>query len=89
MNQNKTIIETISSISFTSAEEINGDDLLVSIGIDSLKMVELIVALEDTFNITFDDSELDPGVLNKVDDIVKLTQKYLDNQEDCLACGNF
>ena len=48
------------------------DDL----GIDSLKVVELIVELEDAYKIIFDESDLDPERLITVGDIYKLVEAY-------------
>ena len=45
-------------------------------GIDSLRMVELIVALEERFNITFKESDLDPDIINTVGDLYSLVNKY-------------
>jgi acyl carrier protein len=77
MSHEHDIINVISSLSVISEEVIRPDDEFVSIGIDSLKMVELIISLEDTFSITFDDSELNPGSLKKVCDVIELTEKYI------------
>ena len=77
MDKKCEIIKVISSVSPFSAEDVCLEDELASIGIDSLKRVELIVAIEDTFSIIFDDSDLDPGQLVTVSDVVKLTEKYL------------
>lgn len=63
-------------MSIISESEISPANKLLSIGIDSLKMVELMIALEDTFRITFDDSELE-----KVSDIIDLTEKYITVEE--------
>lgn len=48
------------------------DDL----GLDSLNMVELIVELEERFNIEIDESDLDPAELQTVDQIYALVEKY-------------
>lgn len=77
MEKEYEIIKVISSVSPFSDEDVSLEDELASIGIDSLKRVELIVAIEDAFSIIFDDSDLDPVQLVKVSDIVKLTEKYL------------
>lgn len=65
-------------------EEINGcndigleSDLKVDLGLDSLSLVSVIVELENKFNIAFDDSDLDPGVILKVQDLVSLVEKTL------------
>lgn len=78
MDKKCEIIKVISSVSPFSDEDVSLEDELASIGIDSLKRVELIVAIEDAFSIIFDDSDLDPVQLVNVSDIVELTEKYLD-----------
>lgn len=78
---NDKVIDVISSVGYVSNSEINYDDELSIIGIDSLKMVELIIALEEAFEITFDDSELDPAMLKKVSDVINLTKRYVVTNE--------
>lgn len=51
--------------------------LVGDMGIDSLRMVELIVALEERFNITFKESDLDPDTLNTVGDLYMIIEKYM------------
>lgn len=51
-------------------------DLRGDLGIDSLRMVELVVALEDAFGITFAQSDLDPQAYQRVADIYALVEKY-------------
>lgn len=47
------------------------------LGLDSLNMVELIVELEDVFNIEFDESDLDPTKFLTVSDVYELVEKYV------------
>ena len=72
----------ISSISTIDAEEIELSDTWSNIGIDSLKLVELIVALEDNFHIKISDSDLSPQKLNDLKSIVSLVNHYLDIKEN-------
>ncbi|MCL2591947.1 MAG: acyl carrier protein, partial [Defluviitaleaceae bacterium] len=60
MNNKSETIKIIASLAIIDENDINDEDALSNIGIDSLRSVELIVALEDSLNITFDDSDLDP-----------------------------
>ena len=76
MNCTMEIKDIIAAVSIIPAEEINIEDPLSSIGIDSLKSVELIVALEDGLNIRFDDSDLDPGKLSTIKSVIDLVEKY-------------
>ncbi len=58
-------------------EEITKDSLLKDeLGIDSLRIVELLVGLEEKLNITFDESDLNPDALVTVGDVSNLLQKY-------------
>lgn len=77
MDKKCEIIRVISSVSPFSDEDVSLEDELASIGIDSLKKVELIVAIEDAFSIVFEDADLDPVQLVSVSDFVKLAEKYL------------
>ncbi|WP_340019599.1 acyl carrier protein [Paenibacillus sp. FSL H3-0457] len=59
-NQNeihKTVIRLIQEILNHNLEILNDEDL-DSIGLDSLKAINLIVQLEETYEIEFDDEEL-------------------------------
>lgn len=51
---------------------------LVELGIDSLMTVELVLGLEDAFNIQFNDSDLEMENLKNVRDIVNLVNKYIE-----------
>lgn len=46
------------------------------LGLDSLNMVELMVELEDKFNIEIEESDLDPAALQTVSRIYDLVEKY-------------
>jgi len=81
MNDFQDIKGIIAEQSVLAEEEFDMDDSLASIGIDSLKMVELIIALEDSLGIAFDDSDLDPSQLVTVKSIIELTERYSGAQE--------
>ncbi|OEU39246.1 hypothetical protein AJ89_09935 [Lactococcus cremoris subsp. cremoris IBB477] len=70
--------EIIAKVSPLSASEIKDDDKLSSIGVDSLSIVEIIVGLEEKFNIEFDDSELNSEQLSSIPEILKLVNESLD-----------
>ncbi|WP_461216660.1 phosphopantetheine-binding protein [Lactococcus cremoris] len=74
----KPIKEIIAKVSPLSASEIKDDDKLSSIGVDSLSIVEIIVGLEEKFNIEFDDSELNSEQLSSIPEILKLVNESLD-----------
>lgn len=45
------------------------DDTLTSLGIDSLNLVELLIALEEALGTRFDMNALDPSQFNTVHDL--------------------
>lgn len=53
------------------------------LGFDSLSLVELIVDLEDRFDIEIDESDLDPGHIKTVGQIYSLVDKYLEGRVCC------
>ena len=70
---NTIITELTASTSIITGTEALKSDL----GFDSLRMVELIIALEDGMDITFDESDLDPQKLSIVKDIYNLIETYV------------
>ena len=55
------------------------------LGFDSLSLVELIVDLEDRFDIEIDESDLDPGHIKTVGQIYSLVDKYLEERVCCTS----
>ncbi len=72
----EAINEVLLANSFFEGVITNNLSLADDMGFDSLRMVELIVALEERFNITFKESDLDPDVINTVGDLYTLVDKY-------------
>lgn len=77
MKEEYKIIEIIANISDVDADDISPDDELQMIGINSLEIVELLVQLEERFDILFDISELDIETLTDVRSVIDITNKYL------------
>ena len=75
----ETVNESLREKSFcediTSELKLNED-----LGLDSLNLVELMVELEDKFNIEIDESDLDPAALQTVDQIYALVSKYTEGK---------
>jgi acyl carrier protein len=63
-------------LQYSLAESYRSDDtrLKEDLGIDSLRLVELIVALEDIFFVLFDENNLSPDRLSTVEDIYQLLE---------------
>lgn len=51
--------------------------LLEDIGFDSLRMVMLLLEIEETFGIELDESDLNPFKLITVKDVINLAEKYV------------
>lgn len=67
------IIEDLCLSPITDAEQTLLDDL----SLDSLRMVMLLVTLEDNFEIELDESDMNPFTLITVRDVVDLVMKYV------------
>lgn len=52
------------------------NELQSNLGLDSLNMVMLLMAIEDEFGIELDESDMNPFDLITVEDVIKLTEKY-------------
>ena len=71
-NVEQVISETVGGDSITAELELKTD-----IGLDSLSLVAVIVGLEEKFGIEFDESDLDPSKIIRVQDLVELVGKYV------------
>ena len=72
----KQIVDDVLSdfcIDYSSGEEKLKEDC----GFDSLTIVDVIVELEGSLGVEFDDGELDPSKLICIDDLIKLVRNYL------------
>lgn len=57
----------------TTAGTLLKDDL----GIDSLRLVQIMVAIEQKYGIEFDVEDLDPRLFERVSDLVAVTEKTI------------
>ena len=78
----RTINEVTASLTMLEgrpeAERIDGNTRLrEDLGFDSLKMVELVVSLEEALAIRVDEADLDPQTLETVGDLYGLAERYL------------
>ena len=76
MNCNDKLLKILSESSYT--DEISpGLRLKEDLGFDSLRVVELLITLEEKFDIAFDMSDLDPAKLMTAGDIIQLVDRYI------------
>ena len=80
--ENEKIIEIIAQIAGMNTEDIELDDELKILGINSLETVELLLEIEETFEITFDISDLDIDELGSIESIINLTNQYIIRRDD-------
>ena len=52
-------------------------ELQSDLGLDSLQMVMLLMMLEENFQITLDESDMNPFDLTTVSNVVNLVKKYI------------
>ncbi len=52
------------------------DSLQADLGLDSLSMVNLLLAIEDAYGVTLEESDMDPMTLLTVADVSALVKKY-------------
>ena len=78
-NTISTIQQTLKSV-FSGYEDTQiepSQRLREDLGIDSLRMVELLVAIEESCGILFEESDLEPTRLNTIEDIKVLIENNL------------
>lgn len=76
---NKTeykVIELLEEISLSHIEH-KDMTLIGDLGFDSLKLVMLLVMIEENFNVELDESDMDPYMLLTVEDVIRLVFKYV------------
>ena len=77
--EERKIIEVLTEL---GAESITpGSKLRDDLGLDSLQMVNLLIALEDIFEIELEEADIDPTSLLTVEDVISLAKKYTQTSE--------
>lgn len=59
-------------------------DLVEDLGLDSLQLVELVVCIEDEFNINIEDDDLDIEKISSIDNLCKLIEKQLQCKKELM-----
>lgn len=85
MDNSKAVINSILTEKRFSDAIAADMKLSEDLGFDSLSLVELIVDLEDRFDIEIDESDLDPSQLKTVAQIYSLVDKYLEGRICCTS----
>lgn len=80
----KNIIQKLKEIIIQSMElectpeEIKGDDLIAELGINSVDALEILVWVENTFEILIDDDDLNSQILSSLDTLGSYVEKKLE-----------
>ena len=74
------VFDMIEELCLTSVHDLD-QTLLGDFSMDSLRLVMLLVTLEDTFGIELDESDMNPFVLVTVRDVINLVRKYVSPQK--------
>lgn len=75
MNEKKGVREFLTTLVGKDIPFADDDSLLAAQLIDSLKVAELIVFLEGTYNVTFDGDDLTPENLDTVNAITSFLER--------------
>jgi len=74
----KILSETI-NVDINELADIKMEDDLRDWGLDSLKSIDVIVALENEFDIAIEDEDLLVDNFNTIEKIINLVKKYTDS----------
>ena len=72
----KEIFNLISDISGSEVKT-PSQELINDLSFDSLRMVTLLIMIEDTFDIELDQSDMNPFLLVTVQDVINLVARYV------------
>ncbi len=73
----ETITELIRNvISLDANREIKDDENLIDLGLDSIKTIEIVVELEDGFDIEIDEDDLMLDNFSTISKIIELVKRY-------------
>lgn len=76
--------EVVAKLCVTDEAIRDNQSLKDNLGFDSLRIVELIVALEEEFGIELDESDLNPECFNIVADLYSLLGKYIEETQNAV-----
>lgn len=71
-----TMIASTLDLDETEVNEIDGDEDLAQYGLESITSIQLVVMLEEKYNIVFDNDDLLMSKYNTINKLVKLLEKY-------------
>ena len=78
--EERKIIEILTELGVESITP--KSELRDGLGLDSLQMVNLLIALEEIFDIELEETDIDPASLLTVEDVISLAKKYTQANEE-------
>ena len=75
------VFEILEELCLTSIQD-QTQRLLDDLSLDSLRMVMLLVTIEERFAIELEESDMNPFALITVADVIELVSKYVEKNED-------
>lgn len=78
--EERKIIEILTELGVESITP--ESELRDGLGLDSLQMVNLLIALEEIFDIELEETDIDPASLLTVEDVILLAKKYTQANEE-------
>ena len=76
----KIVIQEVLGLDQEAADNIKYDQALYDFGLDSIKAIELVVLIENKFDISVDDEELSIDNMESIDKIANLIRKYQESE---------
>lgn len=76
----KELIQEVLGLDQEAADNIKYDQALYDFGLDSIKAIELVVLIENKFDISVDDEELSIDNMESIDKIANLIRKYQESE---------
>lgn len=73
------VLDILENLCLTKIRD-QSQTLTSDLAMDSLRLVTLLVTLEDTFEIELDESDMNPFLLVTVKDVIELASKYVHDQ---------
>lgn len=76
----KTVVRLVAEVSALRPDEVKPGGKLAGYGIDSARVIDLVVALEEAYHITIRESELNHAKLQTVTDLADFVDGLCDAQ---------
>lgn len=75
------VIDVLQELCLTEIDD-TAKSLVDDLSMDSLRMVLLLLALEETFGIELDEADMNPFLLISVENVISMVRKYVQTEEE-------